>query len=89
MGDFFLDGDLNDHDIPDFGYDDNPYEDTGLREVPLTPEQVDEALRVFRDYFSSCGVRIPECTCVNCQGAEKCSWGYDTYNTDGDCLAEK
>ena len=28
-------------------------------------------------------------TCDGCPAAKKCSWVYDLYNTDGDCLALK
>lgn len=30
-----------------------------------------------------------EMTCATCPAALNCNYAFDTYNTDGDCLAEK
>lgn len=31
----------------------------------------------------------PELTCVECPSVKNCEFAYDSYNTNGDCLAEK
>jgi len=32
---------------------------------------------------------IKDCTCNECDKVEKCSYTYDLYNIDGDCIMEK
>ena len=35
------------------------------------------------------GYKINDFTCCNCGLVAQCSFAFDTYNTSGDCLAEK
>jgi len=47
------------------------------------------ALRTeFRMIFEGMG-EIPACTCDSCPERLVCEYAYDTYNTNGECVAEK
>lgn len=60
-------------------------------DIPLSPDEVQEyakwrleEMREVEPYF-----QIEQFTCLNCSHAPKCKLLYDSYNTQGDCLASK
>lgn len=59
--------------------------------IPLTEAQLESARSKMledlrRDYSED---EMPEITCDSCDLRFTCEFSYDTYNTHGDCLAEK
>lgn len=57
-------------------------------EEPLTLHEIE--LRKMR-FVAELDIPIDRATCHTCGAmkANRCSLQYDTYNTDGDCLASK
>lgn len=54
----------------------------------LGDEQSDELIAKKKE-FARANFDITEFTCDDCPANRTCDWSFDSYNTDGDCLAEK
>lgn len=60
-----------------------------MRDNPITPAELAyDRERVVRLYVSE-GIEVSAFTCDDCIQRFKCKLAFDSYNTDGDCLAEK
>lgn len=42
-----------------------------------------------RMFLLAAGVRQEDMTCTACWAVRDCEWAFDSYNTDGDCIADK
>ena len=45
--------------------------------------------QLWESYFLLYHKDISTCTCASCEGNTECEFGYDPYNSDGDCLMDK
>lgn len=52
-------------------------------------ETWNEVLEYIGKNFTIDGVPLERFTCFRCTLKDKCSYAFDGYNIDGDCLAEK
>lgn len=52
----------------------------------MTPDELTAYLKYLKEEF---GIELEDFTCHSCNLKEACSYAYDGYNTDGDCLALK
>lgn len=54
----------------------------------LGPELTDDEIQKLRDRVAK-AEGVEKFTCDDCRDRRTCEWAFDSYNTNGDCLAEK
>ncbi len=60
--------------------------DPNTRIVPLSNRQVDSMSDEVKHELTEFGSTFKYITCDSCMDNKTCSWAFDIYNTDGDCL---